>query len=298
MDLLIGSRGSRLALWQAEWVKNRLESLGVNAQIKVIKTAGDKLTAPLPAGPGLKNLFIKEIEEALAAGTVDMAVHSLKDLPVEQPPGLRIAAVPPRADARDVLISRQPQKLVELPSGARIGTSSVRRASQLRGLRADVQLIPMRGNVDTRLAKLDRGDCDALVMAAAGIHRLGFTSRITEYFAPERLCPAVGQGALAIEVRGGDSRVEETVRTLDDAATRLTVTAERSALRHLGGGCQTPIAAHARIEGNQLEMIGVVASPDGARVVRARARGNSEDPESVGERLADKLLAAGAAALL
>jgi len=298
MKLLIGSRGSRLALWQAEWVKERLERLGVEAEIKVIKTTGDKLAGTLPVGPGSKGLFIKEIEEALAAGTVDVAMHSLKDLPVDQPPGLWVAAVPPREDARDVLISREAQTLNALPSGVRIATSSVRRTSQLRSLRADTRLIPIRGNVDTRLTKLDRGDCDALVMAAAGIHRLGFQDRIAEYFAPERLCPAVGQGALAIEVRAGDSRVEEAVRALDDAPTRLAVTAERSTLRHLGGGCQTPIAAYAWIEGGRLEMLGVVASPDGARVIRARANGASKDAEAVGARLADKLLEAGAGAIL
>ncbi|HLI29519.1 MAG TPA: hydroxymethylbilane synthase [Terriglobia bacterium] len=298
MKVLIGSRGSRLALWQAEWVKGGLESLGVEAEIKVVKTTGDKLAGTLPMGPDSKGLFIKEIEEALVAETVDAAVHSLKDLPVDQPPGLWIAAVPPREDARDVLISREAQTLSALPAGARIATSSVRRTSQLRALRTDIRLIPIRGNVDTRLAKLDRGDCDALVMAAAGIHRLGFQDRITEYFPPERLCSAVGQGALAIEVRRGDVPVEEAVRSLDDAPTRLAVTAERSALRHLGGGCQTPIAAYAWIEGNQLEMLGVVTSPDGTRVVRARASGASESAEAVGARLADKLLEEGARAIL
>src|SRR5487761_418253 len=298
MKLLIGSRGSRLALWQAEWVKERLERLGVEAEIKVIKTTGDKLAGTLPVGPGSKGLFIKEIEEALAAGTVDVAVHSLKDLPVDQPPGLWVAAVPPREDARDVLISRHAQTLADLPSGARIATSSLRRTSQLRGLRSDIQAAPMRGNVETRLKKLDRGDCDALVMAAAGMHRLGFNARITEYFAPERLCPTAGQGALAVEVRRGDRRIEEAAHALDDAYTRLAVTAERSALRHLGGGCQTPIAAFARIEGGRLEMLGVVASPDGSRVVRARASGPTENAESTGEQLAEKLLKEGAQAIL
>ena len=298
MNLLIGSRGSSLALWQAEWVKERLERIGVNAQIKIIKTTGDKLAGALPVEPGSKGLFIKEIEEALAEGIVDVAVHSLKDLPVEQPPGLWVAAIPPREDARDVLISRRGETLAALAPGSRISTSSLRRAAQLRSLRADVVPVPMRGNVDTRLAKLDRGDCDALAMAAAGIHRLGFKSRITEYFAPERLCPAVGQGALAIEVRRGDSRVEEAVRTLDDARTRIAVTAERSALRRLGGGCQTPIAAYARIEDGRLEMLGVVASPDGARVVRARSSGAPEGAEAAGAELAEKLLAAGANEIL
>ncbi len=298
MNLIIGSRGSRLALWQAGWIKRRLDSLGLNTQIEIIKTAGDKLAGPLPVGPGSKGLFVKEIEEALAAGAVDLAVHSLKDLPVDQPPGLWIAAIPPREDPRDALIASGAQSLTELPSGARIATSSVRRASQLRGLRSDIRLIPIRGNVDTRLGKLDRGDCDALVMAAAGIHRLGFTTRVTEYFAPDRLCPAPGQGALAIEVRRCDSRLEEIAGTLDDATTRLAVTAERSTLRRLGGGCQTPIAAHAWIEGDRLEMIGAVASSDGARVVRASSSGSSTDPELAGARLADRLLAEGVAAFL
>ncbi|MGH9355007.1 MAG: hydroxymethylbilane synthase [Terriglobia bacterium] len=298
MKLLIGSRGSRLALWQADWVKQRVERLGVRAEIKVIRTIGDKLTGPLPVVPGGKGLFIKEIEEALDSGGVDVAVHSLKDLPVDQPARLWIAAIPDREDARDALICRDAKSLAALPSGARIATSSLRRTSQLRALRPDVQPVPMRGNVDTRVVKLDRGDCDALLMAAAGIHRLGLTARITEYFAPERLCPAAGQGALAIEVRRGDARVEDVVRELDDPPSRATVTAERSALRHLGGGCQTPIGAYAWIEGGRLELVGMVASTDGSRVVRARVSGASGQAEAAGVQLANKLLAEGAQAIL
>ena len=298
MKLLIGSRGSRLALWQADWVKQRLEPLGVQAEVRVIRTTGDKLAGPLPATPGGKGLFIKEIEEALDAGSVDVAVHSLKDLPVDQPAGLWIAAIPHREDARDALICRHAKSLADLPSGSRIATSSLRRTSQLRALRPDVRPVPMRGNVDTRLAKLDRGDCDALLMAAAGIHRLGFTARITEYFAPERLCPAAGQGALAIEVRRGDVRVEDIVRALDDPSSHSAVTAERSALRHLGGGCQTPIGAYAWIEGGRLELLGMVARADGSRVVRARVSGASGQPEAAGKELAKKLLMEGAQVIL
>ncbi len=296
MKLLLGSRGSRLALWQAQWVKQRLEGLGHEAEVKVIKTTGDKLTAPLPAGS--KGMFIKEIEEALAAGTVDIAVHSLKDLPVEQIPGLRLAAIPPREDARDVLVARQALRFAALPAVCRIATGSLRRASQVRILRSDVEVVSMRGNVDTRLAKLDRGECDALMMAAAGLHRLGLMARISEYFDPEQICPAVGQGALGLEVRADDERVAEAIHPLDDPPSRQTVTAERAALKHLGGGCQTPIAANARIDGGRLEILGLVSSPDGSRAVRARAAGAPEEAEIIGAQLAADLLKQGAATIL
>jgi hydroxymethylbilane synthase len=298
MKIIIGSRGSQLALWQSNWVKDRLATTGYEVEIRTIKTTGDKLQNVPLAQSGTKGLFIKEIEEALADGTVDVAVHSMKDLPTDQPAGLVIAAVPEREDARDVLISNNGQQFVDLPAGARVGTSSVRRQAQLRRLRGDLNLVPLRGNLDIRLKKLDRGDCDALVLAAAGVHRLGFQARITEYFSPDAMCPAVGQGALAIEIRQGDERTERAVRPLDHVPTHQAVRAERALLRYLGGGCQVPIAAHAVATGGQLNLVGLVASLDGSLVKRAAAAGTIEDPEGLGVRVATHLLQQGARAIL
>jgi len=298
MKIIIGSRGSQLALWQSNWVKDRLATTGYEVQIRTIKTTGDKLQNVPLAQSGTKGLFIKEIEEALADGTVDVAVHSMKDLPAEQPAGLVIVAVPEREDARDVLISRDGRNFGYLPAGARVGTSSVRRQAQLRSLRGDLSLVPLRGNLDTRLKKLDRGDCDALVLAAAGVHRLGSQARITEYFSPDAMCPAVGQGALAIEIRQGDERTERAVRPLDHVPTHQAVRAERALLRYLGGGCQVPIAAHAVATGGQLNLVGLVASLDGSLVKRAAAAGTIEDPEGLGVRVATHLLQQGARAIL
>jgi hydroxymethylbilane synthase len=310
MTITIGTRGSKLALWQANWVKDRLAAAGHTAEIQVIKTTGDKLqrmspTSPLPASVaetvaqvGTKGLFIKEIEEALLAGKVDVAVHSLKDLPTVQPEGLRLAAVPPREDARDVFISRNWKPFAELPPEARVATSSLRRQTQLRALRADLELLPVRGNLDTRLRKLERGDCDALVVAAAGVHRLGLRNRITSYFSFDEICPAVGQGALAVEIRADDPRLAEAVAPLDDAPTHLAVRAERALLRRLGGGCQVPIAGHARQEDGQLRLRGVVASVDGRSVIRASVAGSLEEPESLGTRVAEDLLRQGAQTIL
>ena len=298
MKIIIGSRGSQLALWQSNWVKDRLATTGYEVQIRTIKTTGDKLQNVPLAQSGTKGLFTKEIEEALADGTVDVAVHSMKDLPTDQPASLVIAAVPEREDARDVLISNNGQRFVDLPAGARVGTSSVRRQAQLCSLRGDLNLVPLRGNLDTRLKKLERGDCDALVLAAAGVHRLGLRDRITEYFSPDAMCPAVGQGALAIEIRQGDERTERAVRPLDHVPTHQAVRAERALLRHLGGGCQVPIAAHAVATGGQLNLVGLVASLDGSLVKRAAAAGTIEDPEGLGVRVATHLLQQGARAIL
>ncbi len=298
MKFIIGTRGSQLALWQANWVKDRLAGAGHEVEIRVIKTSGDQMAnIPLTAS-GTKGLFIKEIEEALLDGSVDLAVHSMKDLPTDQPAGLVIAAVPEREDARDVLIAAGGRGLNELPSGARLGTSSLRRQSQLRKLRADLELIPMRGNLDTRLRKLDRGDCEALVLAAAGVHRLGLRERITEYFASDQVCPAVGQGALAIEGRAGDERAASAVQSLDHEPTHKAVQAERAMLRHLGGGCQVPIAAHAVAEDGALRLLGVVADLEGKTVISACASVVLDDPQTLGARVAEDLLRQGARAIL
>lgn len=298
MKLTIGTRGSQLALWQANWVKGQLGSAGHEVEIRVIKTTGDKLeNIPLTTS-GTKGLFIKEIQEALLDGSVDLAVHSLKDLPTETTAGLMLAAVPQREDARDVLISASSVPFSELPRGARVGTSSLRRQSQLRRMRGDLELIPMRGNLDTRLRKLDRGDCEAIVLAAAGVHRLGWRGRVTEYFSPSQLCPAVGQGALAIECREGDGSTAPILQGLDDMPTHLAVRAERAMLRALGGGCQVPIAAYAVAQGDRLMLQGVVADLQGRTIIRGDAEGGGDDPEGLGNRVADDLLRQGARAIL
>jgi hydroxymethylbilane synthase len=308
--MVIGSRGSPLALWQANWVRDQLASAGHRVEIRVIKTTGDRLQrfsaqqplsgsiAQAVAEAGTKGLFIKEIEEALLSGEVDIAVHSLKDLPIEQPAALALAAVPLREDARDVIISKGGRGLEEIPPGSRVGTSSLRRQTQLCALRSDLVVMPLRGNLDTRLRKLDRGDCEALVVAAAGVHRLGLRERITAYFDFDKMCPAVGQGALAIEIRQGDPAVVPAVVALDHPPTHLAVRAERAVLRRLGGGCQAPIAAHAFTNNGQLQLWGVVASLDGRSVVRAQASGGAEDPESLGVSVAEELLKQGAQQIL
>jgi hydroxymethylbilane synthase len=297
MKLTIGSRGSKLALWQANWVKQLLESAGHEIEIRVIKTTGDRQEISLTQS-GTKGLFIKEIEEALLERGVDLAVHSLKDLPTDQPQGLVVAAIPEREDARDVFIARDVASLQAMPAGARIGTSSLRRRTQLRQLRPGIQAIPMRGNIDTRLKKLERGDCQALVLAAAGVRRLGFESEITAYFSVEEMCPAVGQGALAIEVRCDDARTREAVAMLDHAPTHRAVQAERAALRGLGGGCQLPIAAHSWPSDGSLRLLGVVANPEGTKIVRASAAGPEGNPGELGARVAEDLLRQGARELL
>lgn len=279
-------------------MKDRLTSAGHEVKIEIIKTSGDKLPTAVLAASGAKGLFIKEIEEALEAGQVDLAVHSMKDLPTDLPEGLGVAAVPEREDARDALVSKGGLLFETLPAGARIGTSSLRRQSQLLALRPDLEVIPMRGNVDTRLRKLERGDCDGLVLAAAGLKRLGFASRITSLFREDEICPAVGQGALAIEIRKQNTAAKEAAAELDDPATHQAVRAERALLEALGGGCLLPIAAYAKHQFKKLELTGVVADPAGRQVVRAAATGDPEDPEELGKRVASELLGKGARELL
>ena len=310
MNIVIGTRGSQLALCQANWVKDQLAAVGHEIAIEIIRTSGDKLqnyppAQPLPASiaqivaeAGTKGLFIKEIEEALLAGEVDLAVHSLKDLPAVLPAGLILAAIPPREDTRDALISAGGKLFKELPEGARVGTGSPRRQAQLRRLRADLDLIPLRGNLTTRLRKLEEGECAALVLAAAGLHRLGLRSHITAYFSFDEICPAVGQGALAIEIREGHAELARAVVPLDDLPTQFAVRAERAMLLRLGGGCQVPIAAHANFEGGQLHLRGVVAGLDGSRLIRASAVGSQNNPESLGAAVAEDLIQRGAGEIL
>jgi hydroxymethylbilane synthase len=292
--LVIASRGSQLALWQARWVSAQLTALGHECRIEIIKTTGDKITDVPLAKVGTKGLFTKEIEEALLDGRADLAVHSLKDLPTELPEGLVLAAVPEREDPRDAVVGK---RLADLPAGARVGTSSLRRSAQLRKLRPDLTIESVRGNLDTRLRKLDEGQYDAILLAAAGLKRLGWGDRIAEILPAETMCPAVGQGALAIETRASGAGFD-AVQAMDHADTHAAVLAERGVLRALGGGCQVPIGAHATVEGGRLQLLGVVASPDGDEVIRGAASGAASQAESLGRALGNELLERGARRIL
>ena len=291
---VIASRGSQLALWQARFISAKLAELGHECRIEIIKTTGDKITDVPLAKVGTKGLFTKEIEEALLDGRADLAVHSLKDLPTELPAGMVLAAVPEREDPRDAVAGT---RLGDLSKGARVGTSSLRRAAQLRRIRPDLEIESVRGNVDTRLRKLDEGQYASILLAAAGLKRLGWGGRIAEILDPEIMCPAVGQGALAIEtLESGAGR--DAVRALDDAASHTAVAAERGVLAALGGGCQVPIGAHATVEGESLRLLGVVASPAGDALIRAQAEGPAADAARIGAALGQQLLDRGARAIL
>src|SRR5450432_4283440 len=296
--LVIASRGSQLALWQARWVAAQLQAAGHECRIEIVKTTGDKITdVPLGmagAQTGVKGLFTKEIEEALLDGRADLAVHSLKDLPTELPEGLTLAAVPEREDARDAVVGKP---LADLPPGARVGTSSLRRAAQLRRLRPDLKVESVRGNLDTRLRKLDEGQYDAIMLAAAGLKRLGWGARIAEILEPGQMCPAVGQGALAIETRAAGAG-RDACAALDHAATHAAVMAERGVLGALGGGCQVPIGALATVAGGRLHLQAIVVSPDGSELVRAEAEGAVEQAEAIGRGLGAELLERGARRIL
>ena len=289
--LVIASRGSQLALWQAHWVEAQLQAAGHECRIEIIKTTGDKITDVPLAKVGTKGLFTKEIEEALLDGRAQLAVHSLKDLPTELPEGLVLGAVPEREDPRDAVIGKT---LAELPLGAKVGTSSLRRSAQLKKLRPDLVVESIRGNLDTRLRKLDEGQYDAILLAAAGMKRLGWGARIAEILPPELMCPAVGQGALAIETRAGFVLPE----VLDHAETHTAVLAERGLLGALGGGCQVPIGAHATVAGGRVKLLGLVAAPDGSEIVRAEAEGAPGEAAEIGKRLGSELLARGARRIL
>ena len=292
--LVIASRGSQLALWQAGWVERQLTAAGRVCRIEIVKTTGDKITDVPLAKVGTKGLFTKEIEEALLDGRADLAVHSLKDLPTELPAGLVLAAVPEREDPRDAVVGRP---LADLPAGARVGTSSLRRAAQLRQLRPDLTVESVRGNLDTRLRKLDRGQYDAILLAAAGLSRLGWAGRIAEILPPDLMCPAVGQGALAIETRASGPGFDACA-ALDHPATHAAVTAERALLAALGGGCQVPIGAHATVDGARLRLQAMVASPDGAELLRGASEGAVAEAEITGRSLGVELLERGARRIL
>ena len=294
--LRIGSRGSQLALWQAHHVKALLEGQGHQVEIEIIKTTGDKITEVALAKVGTKGMFTKEIEEALEAKRVDLAVHSLKDLPTELQPQFELVAIMKREDPRDAFLSVEYSKFTELPKGARIGTSSLRRQAQLKAVRPDLDVHPLRGNVDTRLRKLEEGQYKAIILASAGLKRLGLTKRVREILPAEIVCPAVGQGALGIECRSGDPEVRKVLEFLDDAPTRNACAAERALLRSLGGGCQVPIGAFAEPVNGQLRLTAVVARPDGSLVLREQRSG--ADPEKLGTTVGAALRQKGADRIL
>jgi len=296
-SLVIGSRGSKLALWQAEQARERLLALHPQIEIKIeiIKTTGDVKSEPLSVIGG-KGVFTKELEDALLDERIDIAVHSLKDLPTVLPEGLSISAICEREDPRDALVLRSGLRgsLLELPERGVVGTSSQRRLAQLKALRCDVIVKDLRGNVDTRIRKLDEGQYDAVILASAGLLRLGLENRISARIHPSEMLPAVGQGAIAIETRSDDSFAVETTGGLDHRETRLACLAERAFLRGLGGGCQLPIAAHATIDGRVLTLDGLVARPDGSEIWRDQLSGPSDDAEQLGSALSAQLIKNGA----
>jgi hydroxymethylbilane synthase len=298
-SLRIGSRGSKLALWQAGHIRERLlHAAGVPIEIIIIKTSGDQFASAPVSQIGGKGIFIKEIEEALLDGRIDLAVHSMKDVPTDLGAGLEIAAVTRREDPRDCLIARIGATLESLPQGARVGTGSLRRQSQLRHFRPDLDLRDLRGNVDTRLRKLDAGEYDAIVLAKAGLDRLGIGERITEVISPEVILPAVGQGALGVEIMRSREKDFPFLDALNDLDTASCVRAERALLAALEGGCQVPLGAWGRVEQGQLVLDACVLSADGSEHLRWRATGAVNDPEALGRSLAQDLIAAGAGRIL
>ncbi|MBV9623901.1 MAG: hydroxymethylbilane synthase [Acidobacteria bacterium] len=296
MRLRIGSRGSQLAVWQAQHVAERLRARGHEVRVEVIHTSGDRVGQAALGRWGVKGLFTREIEEALAADRVDLGVHSLKDLPTEISEAFEVAAVLEREDARDALCSNKYASLEELPHGARVGTSSLRRQAQLKAFRADLAIHPLRGNVDTRLAKLARGEFDAVVLAWAGLRRLGKTESVRQVLPVNVMCPAAGQGALAVEIQKGARELAEALAFLNDPTARRETDCERALLKELGGGCQVPIGAYARWQNGRFELEALVADPEGTLLLRESGRG--EDPLAVAGVAARNLLGRGGAAIL
>jgi len=298
--VVIATRRSRLALWQAEHVKARLEALdgGLSVALLALSTRGDELLEASLAGAGGKGLFVKELEGALAQGRADLAVHSMKDVPVELPPGYALAAITEREDPRDAFVCAGHASLAELGAGSVVGTSSLRRQAQIAERHPRLQVRPLRGNLDTRLAKLDRGEYAAIVLAAAGLKRLGLSARIRALLPVEESLPAAGQAALGIECLASRTDVVALVAPLADSASTACVRAERAVNRALGGNCAIPLGAYAELEGSRLRLRALVASPDGERVARAQAEGDVEAPEALGEHVAELLRARGAAEIL
>jgi len=298
-QLRIGTRASQLALWQANWVKSELEKKypGMEVTLTKIKTIGDKILDVPLAQVGGKGLFVKEIEEAMLRGEIDIAVHSMKDVPTEFPEGLGLHCITEREDPRDAVISRN-VKFADLPQGARIGTSALRRQAQLLKVRPDLEMVIIRGNVETRIRKLDDDNLDAVILAAAGLKRLGFTEKVAEYLDVDLSIPAIGQGALGIECRLADPVVTEIIDFFNHPPTAYAVRAERALLKRCEGGCQVPIAAHGTVTGTNLRLVGFIAAVDGSRSVRGEISGPVEQCEQLGIQLADKLLADGGKAIL
>ncbi|MBI3773353.1 MAG: hydroxymethylbilane synthase [Gammaproteobacteria bacterium] len=296
----IATRKSPLALWQAEYVRDRLLALhpGLKVELLGMTTQGDKILDSPLAKIGGKGLFVKELEQGMLEGRADIAVHSMKDVPVEFPEGLHLAVVCEREDPRDAFVSTRFAKLTDLPQGAKVGTSSLRRQCQLRALRPDLQLLDLRGNVNSRLVKLDRGDYDAIILAAAGLIRLGFQDQITTFLEPEVSLPAIGQGVVGIECRRDDPRVNKLIAPLNDPDTWTRVQAERAMNEKLQGGCQVPIAGHATLQGDQLYLRGLVGRPDGREMVRGEIRGPAAKAAQLGVTLAEDLLSRGARVIL
>ena len=296
----VGTRGSQLALWQANWVKSCIEKAHpeVSVALEIVKTKGDKILDVPLAKVGGKGLFVKEIEDDLLNGQIDLAVHSMKDMPGDIPEGLCIGAIPKRENPKDVLVSKDRKPFFQLPPGARIGTSSLRRGAQLLVARNDIVIQSLRGNLDTRLKKLETENLDAIVLAAAGVLRLGLSDRICEYLDENVMLPAVGQGALCIEIRENDATIHPLMDCLSDSVTRQTVLGERAFLNRLGGGCQVPIAGHGRIADTVFTLVGLVASTDGKTVFREELSGPAENAEAIGIELADRLAAQGAGKII
>jgi hydroxymethylbilane synthase len=308
--LRIGSRGSQLALWQAHHISDLLRARGHTVELEIIKTTGDKITDVALAKVGTKGMFTKEIEEALIANRIDLAVHSLKDLPTELAADFEIAAITTRENARDVFCSVNFANMEGLPQRANVGTSSLRRQAQLKAVRPDLQVHALRGNVDTRLRKLDAAQesvdgaaisgkrMDAIVLACAGLIRLGLESRITARLDPKICLPAVTQGVIGIECRQSDSSTVHFLRLLEDPATRKVMDAERAFAARLGGSCQSPIAAYAELDADRITLRGLVAEPDGSRLLKGSISGSAENPAALGRQLAERILADGAGPLL
>ena len=292
--LRLGTRGSKLARWQADWVASQLTSAGFRVEMVLISTKGDVTTGPLGAAGGI-GLFTKEIQRALLADEIDLAVHSLKDLPTDPVPGLKLGAVPPRESNRDAFVSEQYADLASLPEGARIGTGSIRRRAQLLYQRQDLQVLDIRGNVDTRLSKLDDGEYDAIVLAEAGLKRLGLTARIASVLDRDVMLPAVGQGALGVEIRADDQVTADAVQVLDDESTHHAVIAERAMLAALRGGCLAPVGAWARETEDGLQLDGAVFSADGKEKIIVAGSHPTNDPGELGRQVAEQLVTKGAA---
>ena len=296
----IGTRSSALALWQASWVKNRLGSAFPRCEFEIvhIKTQGDRITDIPLEQLGGEGVFVKQIEIALLGSEIDLAVHSMKDLPTDLPDGLTIGAIPERANPADVLISKNDLNFLDLPPGAKVGTGSLRRRAQLLHARSDLVMKDIRGNVDTRLAKLKSEDLDAIILAAAGLERLGYGDSVTQQFPYDICLPAVGQGALCIEIRANDNEIHDIVKSIHHPESALPVKAERALLKRLGGGCHVPIAALGTVSPGGLHLEGLVVDPNGQKLIRSHVSGNKDEAELIGERLAENLLDMGAKSIL